>query len=97
VPGFARPEIPLAQPAGGSISLPRCSLGELAPSSRKVRTALRMTTIGTLGAGLVASCHITNQLGTYQDQSTSVYFKIPLAAPSDRGRFLRTARWANAL
>ncbi|MBF6570339.1 MAG: FUSC family protein [Candidatus Binataceae bacterium] len=38
---------------------------ELAPSSRKFRTALRMTTIATVGAALVAICHVNNQLGTY--------------------------------
>ena len=36
---------------------------ELALSSRKVRTALRITTIATLGAGIVASCHVNNELG----------------------------------
>jgi hypothetical protein len=38
---------------------------ELAPSSRKLRTALRRATIITVGAALVASCHIDSVLGTY--------------------------------
>jgi len=38
---------------------------ELAPSSRKIRTAFRLTTIATIGAGLVVSCHVNNELGTY--------------------------------
>jgi hypothetical protein len=38
---------------------------ELAPSPRRLRSTLRMALIGTVGAGLVASCHVYNQLGTY--------------------------------
>jgi Fusaric acid resistance protein family len=38
---------------------------ELAPSPHKFRTALRITTIAVVGAGLIASCHVTNELGTY--------------------------------
>jgi hypothetical protein len=38
---------------------------ELAPSRRKFRTALRLTTIATVAAGLVAICHVNNELGTY--------------------------------
>lgn len=38
---------------------------ELAPNSRKIRTALRMTTIGTIGAALIALCHVNNEFGTY--------------------------------
>jgi len=63
--GFAKPEIRLAQPFGWYDQLAALLGRELAPSSRKLRTALRMTTIATLGAGLVASCHVNNELGTY--------------------------------
>ncbi len=63
--GFAKPEIRLAQPAGWFDQLAALLGRELAPSSRKLRTALRMTTIGTIGAGLIASAHVNNQLGTY--------------------------------
>ena len=38
---------------------------ELGSSSRKFRTAFRLTTIATIGAGLVDICHVNNQLGTY--------------------------------
>jgi hypothetical protein len=38
---------------------------ELAPNSRKIRTACRMATIGTIGGGLVAACHVYNELGLY--------------------------------
>jgi hypothetical protein len=63
--GFATPEIRLAQLSGWFDQLAALLSRELAPSSRKFRTAFRLTTIGTLGAGLVASCHVNNQLGTY--------------------------------
>jgi Fusaric acid resistance protein family len=38
---------------------------ELAPTSRKLRGALRLTTIGTVGAGAIASAHIHSEVGTY--------------------------------
>jgi hypothetical protein len=63
--GFARPELRLAQPSGWIDQLAALLARELAPSSRKFRTAFRLTTIATIGAGLVASCHVNNQLGTY--------------------------------
>src|ERR1700730_9911806 len=63
--GLAKPELRLAQPSGWFDQLAALLTRELAPSSRKFRTALRLTTIGTVGAGLVASCHVNNQLGTY--------------------------------
>jgi hypothetical protein len=36
---------------------------ELAPSARKIRTALRISTIVTIAIGLDASCHVNTQLG----------------------------------
>src|SRR5260370_32854513 len=63
--GFATPEIRLAQPPGWFDQLAALLGRELASSSRKLRTALRLATIGTIGAGLIASCHVNNQLGTY--------------------------------
>ena len=62
---FAKPGLRLAQPTGWFDQLAALLARELAPNSRKLRTALRMTTIATLGAGLVASCHVDNELGTY--------------------------------
>jgi hypothetical protein len=38
---------------------------ELAPSSRRFWTALRLTTIATVGAALIVICHVNNELGTY--------------------------------
>ena len=63
--GYAKPEIRLAQPPGWFDQLTALLSRELAPNSRKLRTALRLATIGTIGAGLVASCHVYNELGTY--------------------------------
>jgi hypothetical protein len=63
--GFAKPEIRLAQPSGWFDQIAALLNRELAPNSRKLRTALRMTAIATLGAALVVSCHVNNQLGTY--------------------------------
>src|SRR6266852_8576283 len=63
--GLAKPELRLAQPSGRFDQLAALLTRELAPSSRKFRTALRLATIGTLGAGLIASCHVNNELGTY--------------------------------
>src|SRR6266478_8185995 len=63
--GFAKPELRLVQPSGWFDQLAALLTRELAPSSRKFRTAVRLATIGTVGAGLVASCHVNNQLGTY--------------------------------
>jgi uncharacterized membrane protein YccC len=59
---------------------------ELAPSSRKIRTALRLATIGTLGGGLIAACHINNELGTY-----IVWLLVgagPMMSPRWAGAFL---------
>ena len=36
---------------------------ELAPNARKIRTALRISTIVTIAIGLDASCHVNSQLG----------------------------------
>jgi predicted membrane protein len=63
--GFAKPEIAFARQPGWFDQLVALLGRELAPNSRKVRTAARLATIGTLGAGLIASCHVTNELGTY--------------------------------
>jgi hypothetical protein len=63
--GFAKSEIRLAQPPGWFDQLAALLGRELAPNSRKFRTALRLTTVATIGAGLVASCHVNNELGTY--------------------------------
>jgi len=63
--GFAKSEPRLAQPSAWFDRIAALLARELAPNSRKLRSTLRMTTIATIGAGLVASCHVNNQLGTY--------------------------------
>src|SRR5277367_3786901 len=62
---FAESELRVAQPQGWYDQVAALLAHELAPNPRKLRTALRMTTIATIGAGLIASCHVNNQLGTY--------------------------------
>ena len=63
--GFAKTERRLAEPFAWFDQIAALLARELAPSSRKLRSALRMTTIATIGAGLIVSCHVNNQLGTY--------------------------------
>src|SRR5271170_5207206 len=63
--GFAKTERRLAQPFAWFDQIAALLARELAPNSRKIRSALRMTTIATIGAGLITSCHVNNQLGTY--------------------------------
>ncbi len=63
--GLVKSELRLPHPLAWFDKLEALLSKELAPSSRKLRTALRYTTIATIGAGLVASCHVNNQLGTY--------------------------------
>src|SRR5579883_408049 len=61
----ARPEVISARPRPWSNSLVALLARELAPSARKLYTALRMTCMATLGAALVTICHIHNELSTY--------------------------------
>ncbi len=85
--GFAKPgQTRVAQPFGWFDQLAGLLSRELAPSSRKFRTALRLTTIGTLGAGLIASCHVNGGLGTY-----IVWLLVgagPMKSPRKAGEFL---------
>jgi uncharacterized membrane protein YccC len=62
---FTKPELCVAHPLGWYDQLEALLARELAPTSRKLRTAFRLTTIATIGAGLVATCHVNNELGTY--------------------------------
>jgi hypothetical protein len=62
---FAKTELHVAQPLGRYDQLEALLARELAPTSRKFRTAFRLTTIATIGAALVAICHVNNELGTY--------------------------------
>ena len=63
--GFVKHDLRIAQPSGWLDQLERLLARELAPSPRKFRTALRISTIATIGAGLIASCHVNSQYGTY--------------------------------
>jgi hypothetical protein len=56
--GFADSELRLAQPFGWFDQLSAWPVRKLAPSSRKLRTALRMAMIATIGVGLVGSCQV---------------------------------------
>jgi hypothetical protein len=38
---------------------------ELAPSPRRIRTTVRLATMATVGAAIMASCHVDTQLGPY--------------------------------
>jgi hypothetical protein len=38
---------------------------ELAPTSRKLRTALRIAAISTIGVGLIAICHVDTEWGAF--------------------------------
>ena len=40
-------------------------VSELTPTPRKLRTALRFTTVATIGTGIVAACHVYSQFGAY--------------------------------
>ena len=51
--------------AGWLVRLKGLLAHELASSPGRVWTALRLTTIATVGAALVVSCHVNSELGTY--------------------------------
>src|SRR5260370_33107983 len=63
--GFAKLELRLAHPCGWFDQLAPSLTRELAPQLAKIPHCLRLVTIATLGAGLVASCHGNSGLGTY--------------------------------
>jgi uncharacterized membrane protein YccC len=65
VVGIAQTEPGAARPLGWVNQLQTFLSHELAPNSRKLRSALRLSTIGTVGAGVIAACHIHSEVGTY--------------------------------
>jgi uncharacterized membrane protein YccC len=65
VAGFVKEWLRFKHPLGWIDELEILLLRELAPSFQKFRTALRLTVMATIGAGLVVSCHVNNELGTY--------------------------------
>jgi hypothetical protein len=62
---FIKQGLFLARPFGWLDQLEALLARELAPTTRKFRTALRFSTIATIGAGLVAICHVNSELGAY--------------------------------
>jgi uncharacterized membrane protein YccC len=63
VAGFIEQQFGIQRPLTWLDQLEALLARELAPSPRKVRTALRISTIVTIAIGLDASCHVNSQLG----------------------------------
>src|SRR5216683_1103251 len=63
--GFVKQRLRVPPGFGWIDQLERLLATALAPTSRKIRTAFRLTCIATIGAGLIASAHVNNELGTY--------------------------------
>ncbi len=61
--GFVEQQFGIQRPPAWLDRLEALVTRELAPSPRKIRTALRISTIVTIAIGLDASCHINTQLG----------------------------------
>jgi uncharacterized membrane protein YccC len=63
VAGFIEQQFSIRRPLAWLDRLQALVARELAPSARKIRTALRISTIVTIAIGLDASCHVNTQLG----------------------------------
>jgi Fusaric acid resistance protein family len=63
VAGFIERQFGLQRPLAWLDQLEALVAQELAPSARKIRTALRISTIVTVAIGLDASCHVNSPLG----------------------------------
>jgi uncharacterized membrane protein YccC len=63
VAGFIEQQFGIQRPFAWLDRLGALVAHELAPSARKIRTALRISTIVTIAIGLDASCHVNTQLG----------------------------------
>src|SRR5215472_6659717 len=63
VAGFVEQPFGILRPFAWVDRLEALVARELAPSARKIRTALRISTIVTIAIGLDASCHVNTQLG----------------------------------
>ena len=61
--GFIEQQFGIQRPLAWLDRLEALVARELAPSARKIRTALRIATIVTIAIGLDASCHVNSQLG----------------------------------
>src|SRR5208283_321153 len=63
VAGFIEQRFGIQRPLAWLDRLEALVARELAPSARKIRTALRIATIVTIAIALDASCHVNTQLG----------------------------------
>jgi uncharacterized membrane protein YccC len=63
VAGFVEQPFGIQRPLAWLDQLEALVARELAPSTRKIRSALRISTIVTIAIGLDASCHVNSQLG----------------------------------
>jgi hypothetical protein len=63
VAGFIEQQFGIQRPLAWLDRLEALVARELAPSSRKIRSALRISMIVTIAIGLDASCHVNTQLG----------------------------------
>jgi len=63
VAGFIEQQLGIQRPLAWLDRLEALVARELAPSARKIRTALRIATIVAIAIGLDASCHVNTQLG----------------------------------
>jgi hypothetical protein len=61
--GFVEPQFRIRQPFVWLDQLQALTARELAPSTRRIRTVLRIATIVTIATGLDASCHVISPLG----------------------------------
>ena len=61
--GFIEQQLGIQRPLAWLDRLEALVARELAPSARKIRTALRIATIVAIAIGLDASCHVNTQLG----------------------------------
>ncbi len=61
--GFIEQQFGIQRPVTSLDRLEALIARELAPSARKIRTALRIATIVTIALGLDAICHVNSQLG----------------------------------
>ena len=61
--GFVEQQVGIQRPLAWFDRLKALLAGELAPSPRRIRTALRVSMIVTIAIGLDASCHVNSQLG----------------------------------
>ncbi|MBV8225443.1 MAG: hypothetical protein JO232_09680, partial [Verrucomicrobia bacterium] len=59
---------------------------ELAPTSDKLWRAFRLAIIGAIGGGLVAACHVDNELGLYQ--TWALVGAGPMMSPRSAGSLL---------